>query len=193
MSICFLIASIGKPTLTNTLRSLYGQFAHGNDHILVYFDAMCVAGWDYFQSERELYGDDLEMIMLPENLGCWGHGIRNKYLREIPQKYTYIHNMDDDDHYNEGVLFQVRADIVNNPDKLLLYKFRNHNGIVVWQHPQIAHGNIGTPSAILPNKPELFGTFGMGYGGDADFYHQTAEKFGMENIVFKDLEIVRCR
>jgi hypothetical protein len=192
MSICFLIASIGKPSLKNTLRSMYGQF-DWNDKFLVYFDGRCDAGIDYFRDEQDLYGANLEMIMLQENLGYWGHGIRNKYLPLIDKKFTHIHNMDDDDGYNEGVFFRVRNDIINNPDKVLIYKFKNHNGITVWQNQSLVHGNIGTPSGIFPNKPELFGRFSEGYGGDAEFYIQTCNNFGMENVIFKDLEIVRCR
>src|SRR4030042_4283642 len=108
-SIGYLIASIGHSTLTNTLRSLYGQFGHGHDKIYLYFDGKCDAGFNYFQSEYDLYGSDMIVTMLPENLGCYGHGIRNTYQDKCTT--DYIHHMDDDDMYVGNVVPGIRNDL----------------------------------------------------------------------------------
>jgi hypothetical protein len=124
-NICFFIASIGQKSLKNTLRSLYGQFGYGKDKVYLYFDGRCDAGVKYFQEEYDLYGSDLIVTMLPGNLGHWGHGIRNKFLSQLP--CDYIHNMDDDDAYYPDVIPSVKQDIINNYGKLLIYKFKNWN------------------------------------------------------------------
>lgn len=178
--------------MTNTLRSLYGQFYHGIDKIEVFFDGpdFTEVGPEFFQPEKDLYGEDLVFHVLPENLGYWGHGIRNKYQGSFSS--DYIHHGDDDDNYCEGVLPQIKHDLVVEFGKVLLYRFRNSDGIR-WSHRSIEHGNIGTPSGLIPNRPEIFGEWGNFHGGDSQFYSQLREKVGDGNIVWKDLIIYRIR
>jgi len=185
-SINFLIASIGRPTLKNTLRSLYGQFSHGLDKVYVYFDGRCDAGMDFFNKEQELYGDDLIMIMLPENLGSWGHGIRNKFQRTLPG--DYIHNADDDDEFLPGVFGHVKNDLKENYGKVIIYKVKADGGWI-WTRPIIEYGQISTASGLIFNRPEIFGDWGDFYGGDYHFWEQVQDNIGKENIVFKDTYI----
>lgn len=191
-SITFFIATIGRKTMTNTLRSLYGQFNHGRDKIEVFFDGpnFREVGPEYFQPEKDLFGEDLTFHVLPENLGCFGHCIRNVYQGTFNTEY--IHHCDDDDNYIENILPQVRNDIKENFGKLLIYKFMNSDGIR-WRTQDITHGNVGTPSGLIPNCPEIMGHWGEWAGGDAHFYETTRDKIGMYNIVFKDTVIYRIR
>jgi hypothetical protein len=191
-SITFFIATTGRSTMRNTLRSLYGQFDHGVDKIEVFFDGpnFTDAGPEYFQPEKDLYGEDLIFHVLPENLGCYGHCIRNKYQGSFHT--DYIHHCDDDDSYYENIIPSVKTDLRNNFGKLLIYKFRNVDGIR-WNKPVIQHGNIGTPSGMIPNYPELMGWWGEWHGGDANFYETMRDKIGNDNIIFKDLVIYRVR
>jgi hypothetical protein len=191
VSICFLIASVGRPSLKNSLRSLYGQFAHGIDKIIVFFDGKCEAGLDYFKEEQELYGNDLEMTLLPKNLGYWGHGIRNRYMDYLP--CDYIHHYDDDDAFYPDMLPGIRQDIKDNFGKIIVYKFKNWNNDIIWKTPEIRGGQVGTSSGFLPNRPEIFGKFGYEYGGDATFWYETQDKIGKDNIVFKPTVILECR
>lgn len=183
-SIGFLIASIGQKTLTNTVRSLYGQFAHGHDKIYLYFDGRCDAGFDYFKAEYALYGEDMIVTMLPKNLGYWGHGIRNEYQDLCTT--DYIHHSDDDDMYADGVVPSIRNDLIEHYGKMIIYRFRHPSGAILWQTPIITGGQIGTPSGLIPNRPEIFGHWKEAYGGDASFYEETQQKIGKENIIFKD-------
>ena len=191
-SITFFGATTGRKTLTNILRSLYGQFDHGNDRIELFFDGptFTEVGPDYFQPEQELYGEDLIIHLLPENLGCWGHSIRNKFQGTFHT--DYISNFDDDDVYAENCMLQVRQDIKENFGKLLMYKFRNCDGIQ-WREPVIKHGNVGTPTGLIPNDPSILGTWGEFAGGDAYFYETTRDKIGNNNIVWKDFLIYKTR
>lgn len=193
--ITFFITTIGKSTLNNTIRSLYGQMSWGNDKIKVFFDGMCLSDKSIFYETFDLFNNtykgSLEFIYEPKNLGFWGHGLRNKYMSSFDT--DYIACGDDDDIWADSVLPKIRTDISNNPNKLLLYKFRSINKNVIWNTREIKHGNIGTPSGLIPNKPEIFGEWGYFHGGDAQFYEQTANKIGNRNIVWKDTIIYLVR
>lgn len=190
-SITYLIASTGRETLKDTLRSLYGQFGFGFDKIKLFFDARCDKGIEFFKEEFDLYGDSLEYEIIPENLGFWGHGIRNKYQTTCDT--DYIHHMDDDDIYCEGCIPKVRSHLKQNYGKVVIFKFRSHGGRIVWNKPQILDANVGTPSGFIFNRPEIMGTWGLHYGGDFSFYNEVQEKIGKENLIFIDLLIVKTR
>jgi hypothetical protein len=184
-SITFFITTIGHKTLKNTLRSLYGQLNHGIDKVEVFFDGpnFVEVGPEYFQPEQDLYGNDLSMTVLPENLGFWGHGIRNKFQKTFTT--DYIHNSDDDDEFCPGSFHQVRRDLKDNYGKVLIYKIKADGGNI-WMDKNIRFGNIGTPSGLIFNRPEIFGEWGSFYGGDYQFYEQVQNNIGKENIIFKD-------
>lgn len=192
-SITFFIPTTGRKTLTNTLRSLYGQFGHGLDRIEVFFDGpnFTDARPEYFESELELYGNDLKFHILDQNLGSYGHGIRNKYQSTLTT--DYIHHMDDDDMYMGDVVKHMRSDIRANYGKMIIYKFRAHGGGIVGGSDNFQYGFIGTPAGLIPNRPEIFGRWVEAYGGDADFYSQTRDKIGRGNVVYKDRLIVLTR
>lgn len=190
-SITYLIASTGRETLKDTLRSLYGQFNFQIDKVKVYFDAKCYMGLDFFKEEFDMFGENLTYTLLTENLGYWGHGIRNEYQTKCDT--DYIHHMDDDDIYCEGVIPKIRFHLKENYGKVVIFKFRSHDGRIVWSKPRVADADIGTPSGFIFNRSEIMGTWGYHYGGDFGFYSQVQEKIGKENLVFVDLLIVKTR
>lgn len=190
-SITFFIATIGRKTLKNNLRSLFGQF-HWEDRIEIFFDGPSFAevGPEYFAEEQEMYGKNLVMHVLPENLGCFGHSIRNAYQKSFHTDFVY--NCDDDDNFYPDVMNEVHHDLAANLGKLLLYKFRNVDGMR-WRNQVIEHGNVGTPSGMIPNIPDIMGHWVEAAGGDSSFYIETASKLGMENVVWKELALMRVR
>lgn len=194
-SITFFIATLGRATLENTLRSLFGQFGFGNDKIKVFVDGIPQIDMSIFDPLLSLYNDisagSLEFILLPENLGYFGHAIRNMYQTTFST--DYIHHADDDDRYTENIIPSIRSDLRTNFGKLIIYKFRNTGGDIVGKTKQIAYGHVGTPSGLVPNNPNIMGEWGRFHGGDATFYETTANKIGKENIVFIDRIIYICR
>lgn len=190
-SITYLIASTGRETLKDTLRSLYGQFDFGLDVVQLYFDGKCEKGIEFFNEEFDLYGRNLQVEFLPESLGYWGHGIRNKF--QIQCGTDYIHHMDDDDIYCAGSIPAARNILKSHYGKVVLCKFRTHGKRIVWSKKIIAEGEIGTPSGFIFNRPEIMGHWALGYGGDYSFYKDVEDKIGKENIVFHDLLIVKTR
>jgi hypothetical protein len=192
-NITFFIATTGRKTLANTLRSLYGQFGHGLDVIEVFFDGpnFTEVGPEFFQPEQDLYGNDLKFHVLTENLGCYGHGVRNAYQGTFQS--DYIHHMDDDDMYCPDVIPSVRSDMKTFYGKLLIYKFRAHGGGITGGTNNFTCGFVGTPAGLIPNRPEIFGRWVEAYGGDAEFYTQTRDKIGWNNVVYRDRKIVLTR
>jgi len=190
-SITYLIASTGRETLKDTLRSLHGQFAFGLDKVNLYFDGKCEKGLEFFKEELDMFGEDISYKVLDETLGYWGHGVRNKYQYECST--DYIHHMDDDDIYCEGCIPHVRSILKENYGKVIIFKFRTHGGRIVWSSKAIQSAEVGTPSGFIFNRPEIMGTWNFHYGGDYSFYEEVKEKIGMENLVFHELLIVKTR
>lgn len=182
-SITYLITTIGEPTLKNTLRSLYGQFNWEVDQIKILFDGK--GNPDDFNEEYELYQskrvDCLEVDYLPVNSGFWGHKIRNSFQFECDT--DYIHHMDSDDEYFPAILHKVRDDMKGNYGKVLIYKVHADGGIVPFEN-KLVQNCICTPSGFIPNRKEIFGEFGLYYGGDYQYYKQIEDKIGKENFVY---------
>lgn len=191
-SITFFLCTIGRKCAKVMLQSILKQYGKGIDKVEMFFDGpnFQEVGPEYFQEEIEAFGEDLIIHVLPENLGCWGHSIRNAYQKTF--NTDYIWNIDDDDYIPDNVLPRIREDLKANYGKLLLYKFRNSDGIR-WRDRLIEHGNLGTPSGLIPNFPDLMGHWGEWAGGDAHFYATTAEKLGMNNIIWVDFVIYSLR
>lgn len=191
-SITFFLCTIGRRCAKTMLQSILKQYGKGIDKVEMFFDGpnFQEVGPEYFQEEIEAFGEDLVIHVLPENLGCWGHSIRNAYQKTFTTDYVW--NIDDDDYIPDGVVPRIREDLKANFGKMLMYKFRNSDGIR-WRNPIIEHGNVGTPSGLIPNRPEVFGHWGEWAGGDAHFYATTEGNIGRSNIIWIDFVTYKIR
>lgn len=183
-SISFLIATIGRPTLKNTLASLKDQIIVGHDRIYCIFDGICQG--ISLKAEADALGDSLKFILHPENLGHCGHGLRNIYQTRL--EGDYIHNMDDDDVYLPDTISQVRDHLKNNFGKMVITQFYGLDNRIVGDKHLIGMGQVGTPSGFLPNVPEKFPNWPIQYGGDADFYMEISKHL---EYVFVDLILIK--
>ena len=171
MSISVLIPTIGNSSLINMLNSLKKQLFK-NDYIYIVCD-----GIKYHDKVKEIisnfsgYSCNLEVIYENENLGYWGHGIRNKYQSLL--KGDYILHADDDDIYIEGSIDIIKKSIAENIGKMLLFKFYHNykKNEYYWKYPIIKLNNIGTPCGAIPNIPVNMGKWEYKYGGDYNFYN----------------------
>lgn len=188
-SIAFLICTIGRPTLKNTLTSLKDQVIIGQDRIYCVFDGKCEK-LDIFQ-EFMYFGETLRLIMHPENLGAYGHGLRNFYQGRL--EGDYIQHFDDDDEFEPDCIPLVRERLKANWGWIVINSFYNHVGKLVGEKHLLNLGEIGTPSAMWPNRPDRFAPWPMYYGGDSEFYQQTIKNFGGEDkVTFTDIVIMRA-
>ena len=171
MSISVLISTIGNDSLIDMLNSLKHQLSE-NDYLYVISD-----GFDYHEEVKNIisnfngYVCNLKVIYENENLGYWGHGVRNKYQKQL--KGDYILHADDDDIYINGSIDRIKESISENNGKMLLFKFYHNysKNEYFWRVPVLMLNNIGTPCGAIPNIPEKMGTWGYRYGGDFDFYN----------------------
>jgi hypothetical protein len=169
---------------------LQGQFRYGLDKVRLYFDGEPTIPVEYFKEELSMFNIDIFWAVSPK-LGYWGHGIRNTYQTDCTT--DYIHHMDDDDIYSEGVIPGIRQELKANYGKVLICKFRTLGDTVIWKNPSIQFGQVGTPSGFIFNRPEIFGFWGYEYGGDFNFYKEVEEKIGKENLVFNPTVVVKTR
>jgi len=191
-TISVFITTIGRPTLNGMLLSLVNELTE-KDTLYIFID-----GKDNETKSKLIINNVInlfvcEVIITVEDtpLGYWGHGLRNKYQSQL--KGDYIMHGDDDDAYIEGSFDKIREKINNsdNDDVIYYYKFYTNFSlkVFVWNNPALSFGNIGTPSGVIPNKPELFGEWGYVHGGDYFFYNSC--KFNHEEFVDEIIYMVK--
>lgn len=162
--ITFMIASIGRPSIANTLASIE---AREDDEILV-VGRMGV--WDR------------RVRHVPhEPGGDWGHTERN-YATPLA-KGQYVAHIDDDDVYVPGVRALMQDVIDGTPGRPALFRMQFPNGITLWRDPKVYCGNVGTPMMLIPNVPGKMGKWGSFVGGDCHFLETM--KFDHSEIVWR--------
>ena len=171
--ISVFITTIGRETLINMLESLVNELTE-KDYLYIFID-----GKHNENKARTIINKIINLFVCEviikvedEPLGNWGHGLRNKYQSTL--KGDYIMHADDDDTYIKGSFNKIREKIneTDNDETIFYYRFnyRYNSNLTVWYTPELMGGNIGTPSGVIPNKPELFGEWKNKHGGDYDFY-----------------------
>lgn len=183
-----LIATIGKPSLLNMLNSLKNELTD-KDAISIIFDGKNTLSNSSFSYEwLNDHKSKINIIENENNLGYWGHGIRNKYQSILDPPTTFIMNADDDDEYIKGSFNKLR-NICINPNILYIAKFyvKTKNITVPSQSNKIIQNDIGTPCGIIPFNIANKSNWEYRYGGDFDYYNNI-QKYCKE-IKFIDLII----
>jgi hypothetical protein len=149
--ISFIVPTIGRPSLHDTLASIETRTG---DEILVIGDLIEV--------------DDPRVRVVQCSPGQdWGARERNFATPFACGRY--IAHIDDDDIYAPGTRDLMADAIEQTPDRPVLFRMRFPNGIVLWQEPVLRCGNVGTPMMLIPNMPMMLGTWGSFVGGDCHF------------------------
>jgi hypothetical protein len=114
----------------------------------------------------------VSVIVCSENLGFWGHGIRNKYQNNLCG--DFIINADDDDIFTPDAFELIRKHAVDST-KLYIFKEATPFGTTVWQNEWLGSGKpmavgaISTVCGVIPNI-KILPDWGLFYGGDGQFY-----------------------
>jgi hypothetical protein len=176
-----LIATIGRPTLLRLLASLRGQMT-SDDCVTVVFDGVksTLLSPEFIES----FPCRLIVFEEPQQLGAFGHGVRNKYAGLLERR-DFVMHADDDDMYNIGAFSELRQ-LCTDPSTLYLAQFINcaskikipRDGSTV-----IRHGHIGTPCGIIPYDLNSKGEWAMKNGGDGEFY-EALSKSALGSVVF---------
>lgn len=183
-----LIATIGKKELFNQLDSILYQL-NINDYLTIVFDNMDVD--NIFEKVKEYpFICNFNVIMEPEKLAFWGHGIRNKYN---DLKGDFILHADDDDFYTWDAFKNIRNICIDNETlyifKLARYFQGKYDPVPRPGCNEIKVGNISTQCGVIPKSINNKGVWQKRHGGDGKFYEEI--KNHAKNIEFLDIVIYR--
>jgi hypothetical protein len=176
-----LLTTIGKGSIQKMLESLLLQLKK-EDFLTVVYDGKDIEKTlENVKIFVKKFVCKTNVIFNQENLGFWGHGLRNKY-NDLPG--DFIMHGDDDDYYLPNALQDIRNNCLNK-DTLYFFPFLKIKK-KIFSNPFIL-GAIGTPSGIVPSKINKCGNWKYIRGGDYHFY-KSIEKLA-KNIQYIDIPI----
>lgn len=177
-SIHVLLATIGNDSIFNILKCLKLELKN-NDYLTIVFDA----SKKNFEKVKEFCNKinaNVNIIYEENNLGFWGHGIRNKHNK---LKGDFIYHIDDDDIIIENSFNFVR-DILKDKDTIYIFKIISEINEVIWKSPVIKLNQISTQSGFIPSRLNYKSFWEYKYGGDFDFYNNLIKN--TDKILFID-------
>lgn len=168
VSLSIIVASSGRPTLTQTLATITPQMIPGD-----------------------------ELILAIDNSGDWGHTARNRAIYQARGDYL-LHMDDDDiyRHGAFAKIRAALADNPGRPHLFGLYCHPippRKSECILPGELKLIEGNVGTQMFVHPNKPETFGVWVSRYGGDYDFIAATVAKFPEGSLVWRREVIAEWR
>jgi hypothetical protein len=174
-----LLATIGKKSIFNILIMLKKQLLK-TDFLTIVFDGKKFANnIILIENFCKDFLCEVKIIVEEENLGYWGHGIRNKHNN---LKGDFIYHIDDDDILYEDSFLNIRK-YCNNINTIYIFKIVLENKKIIWKDKIIKINEISTQSGLIPSKMNKDGYWQLKYGGDYDFYKKLADKY---NVIFID-------
>lgn len=181
-----LLATIGKESIFKILKMLDEQLT-SIDYLTIVFD-----GKDKSKNIIKItnyvstFKCKVNIIVEEENLGYWGHGIRNKHN---DLEGDFVFHIDDDD-----LLCDNSFDIIRKHCKdtniIYIFKIMLENGGIVWKTKSLKYSHISTQSGIIPTHINKNGYWELKYGGDFDFYKNIADRYHIlfiDNLIYKKI------
>ena len=109
-----------------------------------------------------------------DNLGYWGHGVRNWVLPIVSTDLVW--HLDDDDIATPGALAAIR----HSSGRWTIFRMEfgsahPAHGITCWREPRLMKGDIGTPMVIAPPSKARFN---LEYGGDFSYVQDLVDELG---------------
>jgi hypothetical protein len=167
--ISFIIATLGRPSLADTLASI--ECWPGDEVIVIGNVPAHTEG-------------AIRYVPCPPG-GDWGSTERN--VATPLARGRYLAHIDDDDVYAPGARALMAAAIDADRDRLVIFRMQYPDGSVLWQDPIVRWGNVGTPMLLIPNQPAKLGTWGERRDcGDLHFL-QTMQWAGSEIVWRSDV------
>lgn len=193
ISIHLLIATIGRKNLIFQLDSIRSQMLP-SDIVTIVFDNKDID--NVFETVKSSVIPNwpcaINLIMEQNNLGYWGHGIRNKY-RDILYPRDIVLHADDDDIYSPNGITIVReycGQCTDISKELFIFQMVT-SGNIVWSDKVIRLGNIGTPCGAIPFNINKICYWKLEYGGDSSFYIECSKLVDKVNFIPEIIYIVR--
>lgn len=171
MKINIVIATIGKPSLIKTLKSIKPQMTDGDEII-------CMVDGKITPEIKKMWSDygvgKLIGVTGPHN--DWGMAMRN--LSKQFCDGDIICFIDDDDFYFDDALMTIREESAKTPHVPLLFQMIWKSGRVIFDEKLVTCGNVSTQMIVLPRalNTELWGDR---YEGDFDYIAATVDRYGV--------------
>ncbi len=163
-SLCVLVPTVGRPSLTRLLQSLREQDWMPGDEVLLVSDDRheeVAALW----AAAGLPGRHVPLLDGPHR--DWGHTPRNRTLPLVGAEFVL--HADDDDVLLPGALARIRAALATHPTDFHIFPFvRHRDGHLVGSERILAHNSVGTPNFVHPSGLSI-ARWGTAYGGDGAF------------------------
>ena len=160
-----LLATIGKDTIFNILTDLKEKLLE-NDYLTIVFDA----SKNNFDSVKYFCENNIKakinIVYEENNLGYWGHGIRNKHNK---LEGDFVYHIDDDDRIVKDAFTKVR-EILKDKETLYIFKIISEINQEIWKTPKIKLNQISTQSGFIPTSINDKSFWEYKYGGDFNFY-----------------------
>lgn len=174
-----LIPTMGRDSIFNTLESFKTQL-NENDYLTIVFDGSNLPNINNVKKFISTFSCNSNVIVEEQNLGYWGHAIRNKY-NNLPGDFVF--HVDDDDDITFNCMDTIRKNC-ENKNTIYVFKMKLIHGDIVWKTKEIILGQIGTPSGIIPTHINSTSLFTYRCGGDYDFYKKLEKD--KNNIIYVD-------
>lgn len=187
-----LLTTIGKNSIFNIL-SMLGKQLTSIDYLTIVYDGINnTQNIENVKNFVKLFHANIKIIVEKENLGYWGHGIRNKYNN---LEGDFIYHVDDDD-----ILFDDTFDNIRKHCKdintIYLFKIMLENGKIIWKKKDFIYSTISTQSGVIPSHINKNGYWELKYGGDFDFYVHLCINYNflfIDKIIYKKLGDIRLK
>lgn len=175
----FVIPTVGRASLYETLSTIHNNGLLPCDEVIVVGDGpRREAEWiSLIYREKGL---NIRYRELPKQTGIYGGPARN--LGISLASGTHLLFMDDDDVYCAGAIPKIRDRIMEQPDKILMFRIvgtaKRHGWDKMWADPVLRVGNVSTQMFVVPRKLELIAEWPSMRCGDCRFIEETVAKFG---------------
>jgi hypothetical protein len=187
-----LLTTIGKNSIFNIL-SMLGKQLISIDYLTIVYDGINnTLNIEQVKNFVKLFQANIKIIVEKENLGYWGHGIRNKYNN---LEGDFIYHVDDDD-----ILFDDTFDNIRKHCKdintIYLFKIMLENGKIIWKKKDFIYSTISTQSGIIPSHINKNGYWELKYGGDFDFYVHLCKNYNflfIDKIIYRKLGDIKLK
>lgn len=179
-----VIPTLGRSSLTRTLKSVMPQLIDGDELIVIADTAGDV--WNsrraLMRCRRGLHAKHVwsHLVSGPGNEEGQGYSQREFGVRYADKSHIVF--IDDDDIYAEGALALFREHACEVP---VIFRMDHPYLGLVWNTPELRFGNVGTPMFVVPNKKSKLGEWkshtvigGKPVGGDYEFIRGSVENLG---------------
>ena len=181
-----LIATTGRDTIFNMLECLKNQL-NKKDYLTIVFDGPDLPNVENVRSFVSDMKCNTNVIVEEENLGYWGHAIRNKH-NVLPGDFVF--HVDDDDIITDDCMKTLR-ETCKDKNTIYIFKMQFESKEIFWIEKKIIFNEIGTPSGAVPTHLNSTSEFTHIIGGDYEFYKKLEEDGNHLEYVDKLIYIVR--